>query len=271
MMLKLSLENLKAKFRNILIYKIGAKLLRYFENLIPSYSLIGDTAFFEPHHFEWVEEIDVNWRLIRKELDELLKYRDDLPNFQDISPDQANYTSPDDLWKTFFMYGYGIKAEKNCQRCPETTRLIEKIPGMKTAFFSILMPGKHIPEHRGPYKGVIRYLLALKVPEPKEKCRIRVGNETRHWEEGKSMIFDDSFPHEAWNETDGVRAVLFLDVMRPMRFPLSFLNELMMKLIAVSPYVQDANVNQKYWEDHLEKLLKQENKKEKVSSTGDRE
>ena len=263
-MVNLSLETIRAKFRRILIYGIGVKLLAFYEKLIPKYSLIGDTAFFDSKQFDWTTEIEANWVLIRKELDELLKYRDSLPNFQDISPDQADYTSPDDLWKTFFMYGYGIKSEKNCQRCPETTRLIEKIPGMKTAFFSILLPGKHIPEHRGPYKGVVRYLLALKVPEPKEKCRIRVGDETRHWEEGKSMMFDDSFPHEAWNETDGVRVVLFLDIMRPMRFPLSILNELFMKLIAISPYIQDANINQKNWADRLEKLFAQEREKEKV-------
>ena len=65
-MLQLSLENIKAKFRKILIYKIGAKLLGYYEKLIPSYSLIGNTAFLEPHHFEWVNEIDANWILIRK-------------------------------------------------------------------------------------------------------------------------------------------------------------------------------------------------------------
>ncbi|NEO55359.1 MAG: aspartyl/asparaginyl beta-hydroxylase domain-containing protein [Okeania sp. SIO3B5] len=263
-MVNLSLETIRAKFRRILIYGIGVKLLGYYEKLIPKYSLIGDTAFFDPKQFDWTTEVEANWVLIRKELDELLKYRDNLPNFQDISPDQADYTSPDDLWKTFFMYGYGIKSEKNCQRCPETTRLIEKIPGMKTAFFSILLPGKHIPEHRGPYKGVVRYLLALKVPEPKEKCRIRVGDETRNWEEGKSMMFDDSFPHEAWNETDGVRVVLFLDIMRPMRFPLSVFNELFMKLIAISPYIQDANINQKHWADRLEKLFAQEREKEKV-------
>ncbi|MDJ0555515.1 MAG: aspartyl/asparaginyl beta-hydroxylase domain-containing protein [Microcoleaceae cyanobacterium MO_207.B10] len=265
-MAKLSLEYIKAKFRRILVYKIGAKLLWYFEKLIPKYSLIGNTAFFDPYQFDWAKELEANWILIRKELDEILKHRDSLPNFQDISPDQADYTSPDDLWKTYFLYGYGLKGEKNCQSCPETTRLIEKVPGMKTAFFSILLPGKHIPEHRGPYKGVIRYLLALKVPEPKEKCRIRVADETHHWEEGKSMMFDDSFPHEAWNETDGVRVVLFLDVMRPMRFPASIFNELFMKLIAISPYIQDAYMNQKQWEERLEKLFAKEREKEKVSS-----
>ncbi len=263
-MVQISLENIKSKLRKILIYDIGAKLLWYFEKLIPRYSLIGDTAFFDPNQFEWTKELEANWELIREELDEVLKYRDDLPNFQDISPDQGGYISRDNLWKTYFMYGYGKKLIKNCQICPQTTALIEKIPGMKTAFFSILLPGKHIPEHRGPYKGVVRCLLGLKVPEPKHKCRIRVGNETHHWEEGKTMIFDDSFPHEAWNETDDVRVVLFLDVMRPMGFPLSLINSLFINIIAISPYIQDAFNNQKEWDERLEKLLAKEREKEKI-------
>ncbi|WP_088241893.1 aspartyl/asparaginyl beta-hydroxylase domain-containing protein [Calothrix rhizosoleniae] len=248
------LKNIKVRYRKRLL-RVGGKLLWYFEKLIPHYSLIGNTAFFDPNEFDWAKELEANWSLIRKELDEILKYQDELPNFQDISPDQANSTSMDDLWKTYFLYGYGIKVEKSCQRCPQTTRLIEKIPGMKTAFFSILFPGKHIPEHRGPYKGVIRCLLGLKIPEQKEKCRIRVGDEARFWEEGKAMIFDDSFPHEAWNETNDMRVVLFLDVMRPMNFPLSFINSLVMKLIAISPYIQDAYNLQKQWDEHLEKIF----------------
>ena len=246
---------LKKKIRDLIVYDIGFKLLQKYEQLIPQYSLIGDTAFFDTKQFSWTKELEANWQVIRQELDEILKYQEELPNFQDISPDQSYSIAKDNLWKTYFLYGYGIKVATNCQRCPETTRLIEKIPGMKTAFFSILLPNKHIAEHRGPYKGVVRYHLALKVPEPKEKCRIRVANEIRYWEEGKGMMFDDSFPHEAWNETDGVRVVLFMDIVRPMRFPLSWINHILLKLIAISPFVQDAHANQKKWDERLEKLF----------------
>jgi beta-hydroxylase len=51
---------------------------------------------------------------------------------------------------------------------------------MKTAVYSILRPGKHLPLHRGPYKGVLRLHLALRIPEPRLKCGIRVGDEVRH-------------------------------------------------------------------------------------------
>lgn len=249
--------NFPASIRNFIIYKIGFNLIQKYEQLIPKYSRIGDSPFFETEQFPWTTELESNWHLIRQELDKILEHTTELPNFQDISPDQAYSTTKDNLWKTYFLYGYGLKEESNCQRCPETTRLIENIPGMKTAFFSILLPGKHIPEHRGPYKGVVRCLLGLKIPEPKELCRIRVADETRHWEEGKAMFFDDSFPHEAWNETDDIRVVLFLDIVRPMRFPLSWLNHLLLKLITISPFVQDAKANQKKWDSKLEKLFNQ--------------
>lgn len=241
--------------RNFIIYEVGFKLIQKYEQLIPKYSLIGDSPFFEAEQFDWAADLEHNWHLIRQELDKILEYTPELPNFQDISPDQGYSTSTDNLWKTYFFYGYGVKEEKNCQRCPETTRLIENIPGMKTAFFSILLPGKHIPEHRGPYKGVIRCLLGLKIPEPRELCRIRVGNETRHWQEGKAMFFDDSFPHEAWNETHDIRVVLFLDIVRPMKPPLSWVNHLLLNLIKISPFVQDAKANQRKWDSKLEKLF----------------
>ncbi|MEO1669393.1 MAG: aspartyl/asparaginyl beta-hydroxylase domain-containing protein, partial [Cyanobacteria bacterium J06631_2] len=178
------------------------------------------------------------------------------PRFQDISPDQGKKISQDDLWKTFFLYGYGVKMEQNCNYCPQTTRIIEQIPGMKTAFFSIMLPGKHIPEHRGPYNGVLRCHLPLKVPDAREQCGIRVDQETRHWEEGKTIVFDDSYPHEAWNKTDQIRVVLFLDIMRPMSFPGSLVNRLLISLIRWSPFIRDAHKNQQQWDRKIAKVFK---------------
>ncbi|ORB61083.1 aspartyl beta-hydroxylase [Mycolicibacterium tusciae] len=219
-------------------------------------SLLGDHEFFDVKDFPWVGAVEADWRKVRTELDALLPYAADMPNFQDISKDQKAL-SQDDGWKTFFFYAYGIKAGPNCRRCPETTKLLKKIPGMKTAFFSILAPGKHLPPHRGPYKGVLRLHLALLVPEPTEMCAIRVGSETRHWEEGRVMIFDDTFEHEAWNRTDGVRVVLFVDIMRPMRFPANMINSAMAWLIALSPFVLGNLGSYFRWEKRFEAVVNQ--------------
>jgi ornithine lipid ester-linked acyl 2-hydroxylase len=230
-------------------------VIKKLESLVPEYSLVGDSTFFSIDQFPWAKELEANWQVIRKELDEVLPYADALPNFQDISPRQGKIAN-DDRWKTYFFCAFGFRSQQNCDRCPETTRLLEKVPGLKVAFFSILAPGKHIPEHRGKHKGLIRYHLGLKVPEPKDACRIRINNDIAYWEEGKSLIFDDTFYHEAWNDTNDYRVVLFLDVARPMRFPMSFVNWLVCTIIALSPIVQVAKGNHQNWEKQFEALVK---------------
>ena len=222
----------------------------WLEDLVGKYSLVGDSAFFDPEQFPWTKELEANWMVIRQELEQVLRDVDKLPNFQDISKRQYRIAN-DNLWKTYFFYAFGFKATNNCAKCPQTTRLLEKIPGMKVAFFSILAPGKHIPEHRGKHKGIIRYHLGLMVPEPKSACRIRIADEVAYWEEGKSLMFDDTFYHEAWNETDDYRVVLFLDIARPLRFPLSLVNWLVNNLIASSPIIQEAKANHRQWEKEL--------------------
>jgi len=239
------------------ILQTGAAMLKKLEWLMARYSPVGNHRFFDPALFPWSGELEANWLAMRRELDQVLAHQGSLPLIQDISKDQISISKDED-WKTFFLYGFGYKSEKNCALCPETTRLIEQVPGMMTAFFSILAPGKHIPEHRGPFKGIIRYHIGLKVPEPKELCRIRVDNETHNWEEGKSLIFDDSYYHEVWNDTNGTRVVLFMDVIRPLPFPLSLINRTIIKIISLSPLIQDARNNQTAWEEKFDQAVGQE-------------
>jgi aspartyl/asparaginyl beta-hydroxylase (cupin superfamily) len=225
----------------------GERLLAPVERWIGRRSLVGDATFFELDRFPWVAEVERNWTTIRDELLAVLEDREALPNFQDISKDQIEITD-DDRWKTFFLYGYGFQAKLGVEMCPRTAALMRQIPGMTTAMFSILSPRKHILDHRGPYKGVLRYHLGLIVPRDKEACRIRVGDDVRHWEEGQSLIFDDTYNHEVWNDTDDTRVVLFVDVLRPLPFPESAINSLIVKAIGWSPFVLDAKRNQEAWE-----------------------
>ncbi|MGE9293209.1 MAG: aspartyl/asparaginyl beta-hydroxylase domain-containing protein [Puniceicoccales bacterium] len=227
--------------------KMFTGFLSWVEKRIAKHSVHGNPPVYDPAEFPWVGKIDKQWHLVRAELDSLLERREELPNFHDISPDVSSITN-DNNWKTFFLLGYGVNCEENQKVCPETTRLIKTIPGIKTAMFSILSPGKHIPHHTGPYNGVLRYHLGLVVPEPKEQCRIRVDDQYIVWEEGKGIVFDDCFDHEVWNDTDGVRVVLFVDFVRPVKFPFNLLNWLVLSSAAFTPYIREANENQKKWE-----------------------
>jgi ornithine lipid ester-linked acyl 2-hydroxylase len=232
---------------------VGGKIIRRIQKLMGRYSLIGDHQFFAPEKFPWHRQVEDNWKTIRVELDQIMQRREQLPNFQDISPDQKHIAT-EDKWKTFFFFAYGLRSEENLRRCPGTAKLLGNIPGAKTAFFSILSDHMHIPEHSGPYKGVIRYHLGLIVPKEKEACRIRVGDTIAHWEEGKSMFFDDTFPHEVWNDTDSIRVVLFMDIVRPLPWPVGLLNSLIIKIIAASPFIQDAKKNHDQWEKRMAAL-----------------
>jgi aspartyl/asparaginyl beta-hydroxylase (cupin superfamily) len=226
---------------------VGERILAPIERFIGRRSLVGDGAFLELERFPWIEHIEQNWEVIREELERVLEDREALPNFQDISKDQIEITD-DDRWKTFFLYGYGFEAKLGVEMCPRTAALMREIPGMTTAMFSILSPRKHILDHRGPYKGVLCYHLGLIVPRDAPACRIRVGDELQHWEAGRSMVFDDTFNHEVWNDTDETRVVLFVDVLRPLPFPESTINRLIVQAIGISPFIRDAKRNQEAWE-----------------------
>ncbi len=221
--------------------KWARRLLDGFGHELAAHSNLGERPVFDAAELPWAQTLEANWRAIRGELDQVLAERELVPNFQEISPDQA-HLARGDHWKTFFFYAYGYKAEASCARCPETARLIESIPGMKTAFFSILAPHTHVPPHRGVYRGVLRYHLGLLVPEP-ERCRIRVDDQVLSWHEGESLLFDDTYEHEVWNDSDRDRVVLFLDVLRPLPRLWSLSNEAFVKAVGLSPLVQDGIEN----------------------------
>jgi aspartyl/asparaginyl beta-hydroxylase (cupin superfamily) len=237
----------------LLSNQVGDRLLKLIDRLIARASLVPNQPFFDPVDFAWTAELEAGFPAIRAELDRVLERRDDLPNFQDISTDQYTLTD-DDRWKTYFFYGYGFRSDPNCARCPETTRLVERIPGMQTAMFSILAPHKRIPPHDGPYKGVLRYHLGLLIPDAPDRVGISVGGEIAHWQEGKSLVFDDTFVHAAWNDTDETRVVLFVDFVRPLRQPVKALNQLVIKAIGFSPFIQDARRRHEDWERRFERL-----------------
>ncbi len=227
--------------------RVGAKFIDWVEGQIIRHSVHGNPPVYDSALFPWVAEIEKEWKKIRAELDEVLKRRDELPAFHELTKEVATITT-DQMWKTYLFYGFGVKSEANLKSCPETARLLQKIPGLSTAFFSILSPTKHIPAHRGPYNGVLRYHLGLMVPEPNQNVRIRVDDQICHWSEGRTLVFDDSFNHEVWNDTTGTRVVLFVDFVRPTRFPANFINWLVLSLSVFTPFIREANDNQKNWE-----------------------
>ncbi len=213
------------------------------ERILCWFSIHPDRPVYTRDQFPWVGRVEADWRRVRGELDTLMEHRAAMPNFQDILREVSSIQKDDD-WKTFFLKGVGMDCSENARRCPETLRVLDAIPGCTTAFFSILSPRKHIPPHRGAWAGVLRLHLALVVPEPADQCRIRIADEVHTWEEGHCLVFDDTYNHQVWNDTDGYRVVLFVDFERPLRWPLSTLNHGLLNLAGLAPFLREANARQ---------------------------
>jgi beta-hydroxylase len=232
--------------------RVTVKLLKKkarpaFNRVIAHYSEIGDPPTFDPALFPFSALLEANWRVIRGELDGVLAHRHTIPAFRDISPDQYRI-SRDESWRTFWLRGFGGESALARAMCPRTCGLLDAVPGVETALFSILDPGTYIPPHRGVYKGIINYHLGLIVPQARDRCRIRVGDAVLLWEEGKSLVFDDTNRHEVWNETQEQRVVLMIQFRRPLRAPGEQLSGLFLRALRLTPYVTRARKNQVRWE-----------------------
>jgi ornithine lipid ester-linked acyl 2-hydroxylase len=229
------------------ITRVFMAIVAFAERLNFRYARLGNPPVYDPAIFPWAVEIEKAAPAIRAELDRILVRQDELPSFQDISAD-VKTISTDNRWKTFFLLGFGVRSEQNIAACPKTWEAMQKIPGLTTVMFSIFEPGKHLPAHRGPYNGVLRLHLGLIVPEPREKLAIRVRDEICHWQEGKVLIFDDAYEHEAWNHTDETRVVLFVDFVKPLKFPARLVNWLLMHMAVFTPFIREGLDNHKEWE-----------------------
>ena len=181
-------------------------------------------------------ELDRNYLVIREELLGILPDKRAIPRYHELDEMQYNISArvdPEKDWKIYPLDIMGVRPPAFCARCPRTTALLDRIPGLFEAFFSILEGGKSIPAHEGPYRGYLRYHLGLVVPE-KDPPSIRLKDQVYTWKEGESVLFDDSWDHEVYNKAGSDRVVLIVDVRRPMPLPLAAVNrfvEAAMRLI----------------------------------------
>ncbi len=224
-----------------------AAMVRFAERLNRRCARLGNPPVYENAAFPWVSAIERDWRTIRGELDGVLDRKAALPNVQDITLDAASITR-DAGWKVFILMAYGVRSQPSIALCPETWRIVRRIPGLTTAMFSVFEPGKRLPLHRGPYNGVLRLHLGLLVPEASDRVAIRIASETHQWGEGRALVFDDAYEHEAWNESDRPRVVLFVDFAKPLRFPANWLNYALLRMAMFTPYLREGAENLRQWE-----------------------
>jgi len=247
------------KTRRAFIKRNGKKLMRWVAGFQSSQSKIPDTPVLPNEHFEHLNAIQEAWPTILKEVQDVLAYREVIPGFQDISPDQYRLAKGQN-WRTFILYGFGKRLETNTKLAPKTADLLEKIPNLQTAMFSILSPGYHIPAHKGVTKGILRTHIGLIVPDEAEKCRIRVEDEIVVWRPGEMFVFDDTYEHEVWNETDQERVILLFDFDRPMKWRGRLLNSLLLSAMKMTAFYRDPKKNLEASEERLERAIENRNK-----------
>lgn len=208
--------------------------------------LLGDKKYFDPYLVPVAKELEDNFPAIQAELKQILKRYEDFAPFQTISPDQI-YISNDDKWRMFFFKAAGVNFERNQNFAPETFKILNKHKDVISAYISVLGPHKMLMPHEGPWSGILRLHLGVVIPGNKE-CVLVNGGEEYHWEEGKTVLFDDTYEHIAVNQTNQLRAILFLDVMRPLPQPWKFINWAILRLSILFPYIWVPYFRHKRWE-----------------------
>ena len=183
---------------------------------------LANRQFFEREEFGWVATLEAEAPAIKAELEAVLEEGADFQPYveHDANRPQREFHDlhGDPSWTALYLWKDGQRVEANARRFPRTMAALDRVPmtkiGAKTpaVLFSKLTPGAHIPPHRGMLNCRLIGHLPLIVPEG---CWLRVGNETRGWNEGKLLIFDDSFEHEAKNDSSDTRIILIFDLWRP--------------------------------------------------------
>ena len=174
-----------------------------------------DTERFFPNAQAFV----ARWREIRDEALAVKQNLASVPRFHDIMREQADISANDGRdWRMFIMRAYGRDVPENRSRCPTVSALLDESPDVVSAVFSFLAPRKHVPKHRGPFRGILRFHLMLTMPRATDggvAAILEIDGEPHPLEEGQCLLWDDTYPHEVRNNSDEVRAALLLDVWRP--------------------------------------------------------
>lgn len=235
-----------------LIIRFGKHLRGVFDRLIASSSLVSNDPVLDVRDFPWTQMLRENWKAVRDEAITVAMHGEAAPSLATISPDHRSIAEVN-KWRSFFIRAYGYRIDENADRCPRTDALVEQIPGLNSAFFSILAPGTHIPEHRGVTKGLITCHLGLLVPRDGD-VRMRVHDRIVRWAEGETLVFDDTYQHEVWNDTAGTRVVLLIQFERPLRNPGKWFADRFLAVVRRSAFVQEAIQNISSWNAAVKQL-----------------
>jgi aspartate beta-hydroxylase len=195
----------------------------YFPELPPSpYLCHGDDG--NRVQFPWIEALEAleaQTPLIRQELRRVLTSSAGHERvFLDAEVEQLNLRGTDAApgWTGYYFYRHGQQRADAIAACPATAAALAALPLAHVpghgpeVLYSVFMPGTHLLPHRGVTNTRVVGHLPLIVPQG---CALRVAGEEHAWTEGRVVIFDDTYEHEAWNRSAEIRVVLIFDLWNP--------------------------------------------------------
>jgi aspartyl/asparaginyl beta-hydroxylase (cupin superfamily) len=209
------------RFEQSLDLRAGRKQVYLQEPTLYYFPELPQVQFFEPEDFAWAAEVEAATDVIRDELRAMLATGREgfLPYIRSEANQPREHPLLDRLdWSALFFCENGQRFPEVIASCPRTWEVMQRLPfpdiprAGPSIMFSLLKPGTRIPAHNGTHNTRLICHLPLIVPPG---CFFRVGNETRQWEVGKLIIFDDTIEHEAWNDSAEERVVLIFEVWRP--------------------------------------------------------
>jgi aspartate beta-hydroxylase len=165
----------------------------------------------DPERFWFTAHLEAHYPQMRAEVDAVLS-----------DPERAFASVDEPLlragrWDQVVLFEAGRRQEAACALLPVTAAVVEQIPeattfGPGVVTLSLMQPGSHVRPHCGRTNGQLRVHLGLRVPGGET---LRVGQELLTWQEGRCLVFDDSFEHEVWHEGTADRVVLIFDMAHP--------------------------------------------------------
>jgi aspartate beta-hydroxylase len=184
---------------------------------------LAATPYLDPARVPALAALEAATPAIRAELEQALAggvRAASEPVFGDPALAQANLAGHRGApaWTGFYFWRHGVRRDDNHRACPATSAALEALPLCRVrdhgpeVLFSVLAPGTHLLPHTGVTNTRVVGHLALIVPDD---CALRVAGEEHRWAEGRSVLFDDTYLHEAWNRSDRVRVVLIFDLWHP--------------------------------------------------------
>ena len=107
-------------------------------------------------NFPSAERFSRAWQSIRDEARSVAQQMHRIPRFHEIMREQTSISANDMRdWRMFILKAYGAEFPRNIAVCPTLAELVTASPDVLSASISFLAPGKHIPVHRGPFRGVL--------------------------------------------------------------------------------------------------------------------